>query len=96
MTVAAGKTATASIALSTVAHSLEALQLLIEKGSTVYIGSDIRVDFSLSIIKIEVHLVAVKDVVLTNNVDAPRLTVQESKVTIGGGDENTKDSSWGL
>ena len=29
-------------------------------------------------------------------VDAPRLTVQESKVTIGGGDENTKDSSWGL
>lgn len=86
VSVAAGKTATASVPLSTVAHSLEALQLLIEKGGTVYIGSDIRVDSSLSIIKNEVHLVAVKNVVLTNNADVPGLTVQESKVTIGGGE----------
>ena len=94
VSVAAGKTATASIALSTVAHSLKALQMLIEKGGTVYIGSDISVDSSLSIIKNEVHLVALKDVVLTNNADAPGLIVQESKVTLGGGDEDTKDTSW--
>lgn len=86
VSVAAGKTATASVPLSTVAHSLDALQLLIKKGGTVYIGSDIRVDSGLEVIKNEVHLVAVKNVVLTNNADAPGLTVQESKVTIGGGE----------
>ena len=86
VSVAAGKTATASIALSTVAHSLKALQMLIEKGGTVYIGSNIRVDSGLEVIKNEVHLVALKNVVLTNNADAPGLTVQESKVTLGGGE----------
>lgn len=53
-------------------------------------------DSSLSIIKNEVHLVALKDVVLTNNADAPGLIVQESKVTLGGGDEDTKDTTWRL
>lgn len=86
VSVAAGKTATASIALSTVAHSLDALQQLIEKGGTVYIGSNIRVVSGLEVIKNKVHLVALKDVVLTNNADAPGLTVQDSKVTIGGGE----------
>lgn len=62
----------------------------------MYIGSDISVDSSLSIIKNEVHLVALKDVVLTNNADAPGLIVQESKVTLGGGDEDTKDTTWRL
>ncbi|MBO7174190.1 MAG: hypothetical protein J6V57_00385 [Spirochaetaceae bacterium] len=98
VSVAAGKTATASIALSTVAHSLDALQQLIEKGGTVYIGSDIdiRGDSGLEVIKNKVHLIALKDVVLTNNADAPGLTVQESKVTLGGGDEDTKDTAWRL
>ena len=88
VSVAAGKTATASIALSTVAHSLDALQQLIKKGGTVYIGSDIdiRGDSGLEVIKNKVHLVALKDVVLRNNVDAPGLTVQDSKVTLGGGE----------
>ena len=31
-----------------------------------------------------------------NNADAPGLTVQESKVTLGGGDEDTKDTAWRL
>lgn len=86
VSVAAGKTATASIALSTVAHTFADLKVLIAKGGTVYIGSDISVDSGLEVIKNKVHLVALKDVVLTNNADAPGLTVQESKVTLGGGE----------
>ena len=86
VSVVVGEVSTAEVSLSTVAHSLEALQLLIEKGGTVYIGSDIRLDSGLEVIKNEVHLIALKDVVLTNNADAPVLTVQDSKVTLGGGD----------
>lgn len=86
VSVVVGEVATAEVSLSTVAHSLEALQLLIEKGGTVYIGSDIRLDSGLEVIKNEVHLIALKDVVLTNNADAPVLTVQDSKVTLGGGE----------
>ena len=86
VSVVVGEVATADVSLSTVAHSLEALQLLIEKGGTVYIGSDIMVDSGLEVIENEVHLIALKDVVLTNNADAPILTVQNSKVTLGGGE----------
>lgn len=86
VSVVVGEVATATVSLSTVAHSLEALQLLLTKGGTVYIGSDIRLDSGLEVIENEVHLVALKDVVLTNNADAPILTVQNSKVTLGGGD----------
>lgn len=86
VSVVVGEVATATVSLSTVAHSLEALQLLLEKGGTVYIGSDIRLDSGLEVIENEVHLVALKDVVLTNNADATILTVQNSKVTLGGGD----------
>ena len=86
VSVVVGEVATATVSLSTVAHSLETLQLLLTKGGTVYIGSDIRLDSGLEVIENEVYLVALKDVVLTNNADAPILTVQNSKITLGGGD----------
>ena len=85
VSVAAGKTATASIALSTVAHTFADLKALIAKGGSVYVGSNIRLDEGLQVTANNAHLIAVKDVVLTNNADAPVVTVQDSKLTLGGG-----------
>ncbi|MBR5581070.1 MAG: hypothetical protein IKW26_07225 [Treponema sp.] len=85
VSVSAGKTATASVALSTVAHTFDALKTLIAKGGFVYVGSDIKLDEGLQVVDNEVHLIALQDVVLTNNADAAVLTAQDSKVTLGGG-----------
>lgn len=84
VSVVAGKTAGASVPLSTVAHTFEALQLLIEKGGTVYIGSDIEFTSGLQIKDSNVKIVPLKDVVLTNNSNEPLFTVGTSTFSLGG------------
>ena len=84
VSVAAGKTATASVSLSTVAHTFEALQLLIEKGGTVYIGSDIELTAGLQVKGTNVKIVPLKNVVLKNNSTEPLFTVGTSTFSLGG------------
>ena len=84
VSVVAGQTATASVPLSAVAHTFEALQLLIEKGGTVYIGSDIEFTSGLQIKDSNVKIVPLKNVVLKNNSTEPLFTVGTSTLSLGG------------
>ena len=84
VSVVAGQTATASVPLSAVAHTFEALQLLIEKGGTVYIGSDIEFTSGLQIKDSNVKIVPLKNVVLKNNSTEPLFTVGTSTFSLGG------------
>ena len=86
VSVVAGKTATASVPLSAVAHTFEALQLLIEKGGTVYIGSDIELTAGLQVKGTNVKIVPLKNVVLKNNSTEPLFTVGTSTFSLGGGE----------
>lgn len=86
VSVVAGKTAGASVSLSTVAHTFEALQLLIEKGGTVSVGSDIEFTSGLQVKDIDVKIVPLKNVVLKNNSTEPLFTVETSSLTLGGGE----------
>lgn len=86
VSVVAGKTAGASVSLSTVAHTFEALQLLIEKGGTVSVGSDIEFTSGLQVKDTDVKIVPLKNVVLKNNSTEPLFTVETSSLTLGGGE----------
>ena len=86
VSVVAGQTATASVRLSAVAHTFEALQLLIKKGGTVYIGSDIEFTSGLQIKDTNVKIVPLKNVVLKNNSTEPLFTVGTSTFSLGGGE----------
>ncbi len=86
VSVVAGKTTGASVSLSTVAHTFEALQLLIKKGGTVYIGSDIEFTSGLQIKDSNVKIVPLKNVVLKNTSTEPLFTVETSTLTLGGGE----------
>jgi hypothetical protein len=84
VSVVAGQTATASVPLSAVAHTFESLQLLIEKGGTVYIGSDIELTAGLQVKGTNVKIVPLKNVVLKNNSTEPLFTVGTSTFSLGG------------
>ncbi|MEE0133552.1 MAG: hypothetical protein U0I22_07135 [Treponema sp.] len=85
-TVSAGATASATVKMGVVANDLSSLRQAITAGGTVYIGSDINVDSTLTVNTDVTLLPAYKNVTLKKTADFDLISVTAGKLTVGGND----------